>query len=96
MEKRKNFFSLQKKSQICIIYWKQKGIQQYLIIDELQICNHLKNTQSIEKLIDQTLDSRGFNLTVADPIGPSLKELFLLSGMSFSYQTILLIGIKIV
>lgn len=74
----------------------KKRIQQSLIMDEMLISKHLNSHPSIEKIIDHSIDSRGFNVTIAESIGPSLKELFLLCEQRFSFPTVIMIGIKMV
>ena len=67
-----------------------------MILDELKISHHLKDIGFIERIIDQTIDSRAVNITLSEPIGPSLKELFLASDKQFSVKTVLIIGLKLV
>jgi len=69
---------------------------QYLIINELEINQYLKEISFLEKILDQNIDPRAFNMTITEPIGPSLKELFIACDRQFSIKTILMIGLKLV
>ena len=67
-----------------------------LIINELEISHYLKDVVFVEKILEQNLDPHGFNITVAEPIGVPLKELFYACDRQFSINTVLMIGLKIV
>ena len=81
---------------IFYIYHKKKQITQYLVIDEIQVYQQIKDIFFVERILDQTIDPRAFNITLTEPIGPSLKELFLLCGKQFSVKTVMMIGLKLV
>lgn len=75
---------------------KKKRVIDDLIINELEVGRFLKDVVFVEKILEQSLDPQGFNITIAETIGVSLKELFIACDKQFSLNTILMIGLKIV
>ena len=62
----------------------------------MEVGRFLKDVTFVEKILEQSLNPQGFNITIAEPIGVSLKEIFFACDKKFSLNTVLMIGLKMV
>ena len=73
----------------------QKKIFSSFFVNELLLQTKLQGLD-IERIFSQNVTSEEYNLTLAEPLGPSLKQLFQLCEFNFSVSTICHVGIRLV